>query len=295
MAIEGGGTVADCITDPFDETNGCNNSAGFLATRTSRTTLCTASATLFDGLCDNFGVAGAIDATRNTICTTDATSFHVDCNSGEQDTIDARSAFVITCSAENAERDVTGCDATITKESSLTIAQCSGNPYLANCDSHPSFATEKSTRTTLCTDSTKFFDDLCGVYDGIDNLRETHCTTPATSFDANCDGGNYTGLNERREGFASTCRTAPTTPGCEKPADGGSGTLTIAQCSNGLNGDPYQTLCLGLSGFDEEVAARAEDCAVVAVLETSRCDNAKMRNDCVVNPFGKDNRGCCRL
>ncbi|MGU9962825.1 MAG: beta strand repeat-containing protein [Candidatus Halichondribacter symbioticus] len=281
FAIEGGGTVAACITDPFDKTNGCDDSDDFEATRIARTSLCTPSATFFDGLCDTFA---EIDTTRDGICNTQATSFHAGCldRKGGGDAEQAREAFVIACRIKS---DATGCDTPITEDSSLTVGDCATNPYRDICKDDANFADEKGFRTSFCADATEYFNGLCDVAPDIDTTRETHCITPATSFDANCDDRGYAVLDERREAFALTCRGNPNTPGCDEPADGDSGTLTIADCSNGANGDPYKALCVGLSGFDKEAEERAKECGAIAVLESNRCENAKLRNDCVNNPF----------
>nr|MCA8836005.1 hypothetical protein [Pseudomonadota bacterium] len=296
LVIEGGTTVATCITDPFNVANGCNGNTGFEETRTARTTLCTEDATLFNGLCDNFGVAGAIVTTRDGICNTDATSFHADClvrTGGEAE--DARKAFVIACRLDS---ETEGCNTSITKDSPVTVGVCAANPYRDICKDDVNFADELSFRNGLCTDTTTFFDDLCGVYDGIDMTRETHCTTGATSFDTICDGQGYdTDRDAGQEAFAEMCRGDSSIQICKDTKINPSGSISVADCVNSVDGvdlagDPWHPNCPPtLSFVVKERIERDRDCAVIQVLESNRCNFAKNFNLCVKDPFGTDGQG----
>ena len=285
MVVSGTTSVADCITDPFDVANGCNASPDFLATRTSRTSLCTPSATFFDNLCNNYD---GIDTARDGICETEATSFHVGCL-GRTDgvALAMRKAFIQTCLATPSD----DCNVP-TSSLSHTVAQCIINPHREECKDDLDFAEVKSSRTTLCTDTALYFNPLCNTFAEIDATRLARCTVGATSFDMICDGKGYdTDRDAGQKAFALICRTAPTTPGCEKPADGGLGasTATIADCSNGR--DPYQPQCPIVVGFEDERAARDLECADITTLGTGLCTFAKIRNLCVKDPFGTDGQG----
>ena len=285
MVVSGTTSVADCITDPFDVANGCNASPDFLATRTSRTSLCTPSATFFDNLCNNYD---GIDTARDGICETEATSFHVGCL-GRTDgvALAMRKAFIQTCLATPSD----DCNVP-TSSLSHTVAQCIINPHREECKDDLDFAEVKLSRTTLCTDTALYFNPLCNTFAEIDATRLARCTEGATSFDMICDGKGYdTDREAGQKAFALICRTAPTTPGCEKPADGGLGasTATIADCSNGR--DPYQPQCPIVVGFEDERAARDLECADITTLGTGLCTFAKIRNLCVKDPFGTDGQG----
>ncbi len=179
-----------------------------------------------------------------------------------------------------------------TSSLSHTVAQCITNPHREECKDDLDFAEVKLSRTTLCTDTALYFNPLCNTFAEIDATRLARCTVGATSFDMICDGKGYdTDREAGQKAFALICRTAPTTPGCEKPADGGLGasTATIADCSNGR--DPYQPQCPIVVGFEDERAARDLECADITTLGTGLCTFAKIRNLCVKDPFGTDGQG----
>ena len=164
MVVSGTTSVADCITDPFNVANGCNASPDFLATRTSRTSLCTPSATFFDALCNNYA---GIEVARDGICETEATSFHVGCL-GRTDgvALAMRKAFIQTCLATPSD----DCNVP-TSSLSHTVAQCIINPHREECKDDLDFAEVKSSRTMLCTDTALYFNPLCNTYEDIDATR----------------------------------------------------------------------------------------------------------------------------
>ncbi len=282
-------TVADCITDPFDETNGCDIDTGFGATRIARTSLCTPSATFFDGLCDTFA---GIDTARDGICETQATSFHAGCLDRTEAglALDARKAFVIACRLDAATE---GCNTSITKDSPVTVGVCAANPYKDICKDDVNFADELSLRNDLCTDTALYFNPLCNVYEDIATIRETRCTMGATSFDTICDGKGYDEAREAgQEAFAVMCRGDSSLAICKNTKINASGSISVADCVNSVDGvdlagDPWHPNCPpSLSFVLKERIERDRDCAVIEVLESSRCSLAKNFNRCVKDPFG---------
>ncbi len=280
----GTATVAECITDPFDATNGCSTNTGFGATRMARTTLCETDATLFDGLCDNFGAAGAITSTRNGICETEATSF----NRGCLDRLDGvalamRKAFIQTCIATPG----TACDVP-TSSLAVTVTLCIKNPHREECKDDLDFAEVKSDRTTLCTNTELYFNPLCNSYENIDTIRETRCTEGASSFDAICDGKNYD--EERTAGqkqFIEECRDSSVEECGTIMITAPAGPISIAECVNKDANDPWKVTCQA-AVFEAERTARSLECATFATTtnpNNTPCANATLNDSCVNNPF----------
>ena len=282
-------TVAECITDPFDATNGCSTNTGFDTTRSDRDTLCTTPATLFDGFCDNYGATGAITTTRNGICNTEATSFHEGCLDRTEAglALDARKAFIQTCLATPS----TDCNVP-TSSRAVTVTLCIKNPHRDECKDDLDFAEVKSDRTTLCTDTTDYFDTLCDTYDNIETTRRTRCTVGATSFDAICDGKGYDAdRTAGQKAFAKECRTSNNPLCISIKLD--DGTTSIAACvNNDANGRPYDSVCL-TPVFADEREARSLQCADLILTDktSSLCTNARANNPCIDNPFGTDRQG----
>ena len=278
----GTATVAECITNPFDVANGCNGNADFLATRTSRMTLCDTPATLFDDLCDNYGAAGAIATTRNGICNTEATSFHEGCLDRTEAglALDARKAFIQTCLATPG----TACDVP-TSSRAVTVTLCIKDPHRDECKDDLDFAEVKSDRTTLCTDTALYFNPLCDTYANIVTTRETRCTVGATSFDAICEGKGHAQREAGQKQFIEDCRDSGEESCGTIMLTAPLGNVSIAACVNNDVGRPWAGDCRQLSIFDEEREARSLHCVDHANINSSLCRNAKSNNLCVNNPF----------
>ncbi|MCH9663970.1 MAG: hypothetical protein K0U66_10020, partial [Gammaproteobacteria bacterium] len=267
-----------CAANPFDTANGCNTNAGFERTRTTRTALCSASATPFDSLCDNFA---DIATARTTHCTTAETSFTDRCrNEAYPDTLALRESFCTqpanlfiplctntglsgvsgarTALAELCSRDAAsaGCDQFANGVFGATIADCTSDLYNINngCRNNDSFNTLRTARTILCETSAEYFNPLCYDFPGIDTVKQTYCTAGAGSFDADCALNYPVRSAAARKNFALLCRST-STPGCDTNI--GMGDVTVAQCV----ANPYRRECYGAEDnrnqdFVDEVAER---------------------------------------
>ncbi|MCA8834539.1 MAG: hypothetical protein K8953_05575, partial [Proteobacteria bacterium] len=232
--VTGETTVADCAANPFDTANGCNTNAGFERTRTTRTALCSATATPFDSLCDDFP---SIAMARTAHCTTAETSFTTQClsneysgtqalresfcaqpanlfteactNAGVAGVSSARTALAELCSTNAASA---GCDQFANGVFGATIADCTSDLYNINngCRNNDSFDALRTARTTLCETSAEYFNPLCNDFPGISTAKEAYCSVNGGSFDANCVRDYPDESAAARKTFARLCRSTLT-------------------------------------------------------------------------------------
>ena len=289
-------TVAMCVADPF--ANGCSTNTGFDATRDARNTLCSASGTPFDPLCDNFS---SRDTERETHCTTERTSFTKGCEDsaypntaalrasfcgktanlfeesceGNSGVDEARSALALLCFT-NAEAE--GCDQFVNGVSGATVAQCSADPVSVakGCPSYQSFDTLRENRIMLCEtsgDGQDPFNSLCENFPLIADLQEAYCSSGAGSFNMNCALDYPAETVMGRRAFALSCRTPPIAPACATTIVAGD--VTVAHCIE----NPYQRACYGTANnrnpdFIDEVADRDALCRNGGDIYSSLCLNS---------------------
>ena len=105
------------------------------------------------------------------------------------------------------------------------------------------------------------FADICddSVINGLlAGYRAGVCNEPTTSFTAGCNENAFAGTDAAQRAFAEVCERDRAATGC----DAMTGSVSIRDCVNNADGDPYQTGCVGLAGFEQQRIARALDCAV---------------------------------
>ncbi len=269
-----GGTIVDCLANPFNRSNDCNNNPGFGAERDARTTLCTATGTLFDSLCDNLDPTEGLNVERTRITLAEA------CVNNPQ---------------------TEGCDVFINGQDGLTVAQCSANPSIAdnNCNTDEAFNSVRSTRTSLCSVGAQRFNSLCDGYVDVSasvdipTSRLNYCSNGATTFDANCNEMDYEGTDDARAKLVLACRGATAespVAGCEQVVATVSENQQdvgrmVNDCIDIAGGDPYQTGCNN-SLFEDDRKTRLVLCTQGAnARDDAGCMNAIIEHSCISDPY----------
>ncbi|MCA8834008.1 MAG: hypothetical protein K8953_02885, partial [Proteobacteria bacterium] len=122
---------------------------------------------------------------------------------------------------------------------SSTVRQCNDNPFKTDCATIPEFNAG----------------------------RISICTTPASIFNAGCDGDTYGEVTAARASLVASCATTPGGTGCDLRVDGSAGNgPTIDTC----NATPFETGCDTNAAFE---AGRMSVCTTDATSFTAGCDN----------------------
>ena len=250
-----GATLADCVANPFNTGNGCDQRESFNSVRDGRTTLCQTRGeghSPYDPLCDNFN---DIDDARQAYCTSttanDGGSFDANCVLDYPDeVVMARRAFAQFCRSRAASSP-DECKNTIVAKD-VSVADCIDNPYQRECygtenNRNPDFAVEVTARNDLCTSGGDIYDDLClnsageEIIAGVEAARIAGCTTPeGDPFNTKCTETAYVGTNAARRGYCSTLATG-------SPSDTlRCGTYKDSICEGAtLDSNPFSAICDG--------------------------------------------------